>query len=121
MNPSALIITNRIKQVQEKLALAERKQRLEQRREHEVQKKQQERRCFIAGKFLLQYFPEYEQLKPGTDAENAVEFEPLETFLSTLSKSEKIREIIKNQLRQKRPAQTGIVAIAQKSGTVISR
>lgn len=61
------------------------RQRLEQRREREAQEKTDQRRNFIIGELVTKYFLEVRDFEPGTKAENAINFQPLEAFLSVLA------------------------------------
>ena len=54
-------------------------------RNREAKKKKDQRRNYIIGELISKYFPEVLKLEPGTKAENAITFEPLEVFLSILS------------------------------------
>ena len=80
-----ITIDERIAKAKEQVHQLEQQKRVEQRKEREAKRKKDQRRNYIVGALVAKYFPEVESLEPGTTAENAVIFEPLEVFLSTLA------------------------------------
>lgn len=51
----------------------------------------------IIGELVTKYFPEVLKFEPGTKAENAVTFEPLEAFLSELATDQELLKRIKKR------------------------
>ena len=92
-----LTIEERITQAKEHVSKLERQRRVEQRKEREIKKKQNQRRNYIIGELVTKYFPETLKFEPGTKDENIVIFEPLEVYLSVLAANkELLQQIIRN-------------------------
>ncbi|MGN0679865.1 MAG: hypothetical protein ACI4JS_09405 [Oscillospiraceae bacterium] len=88
-----------IKEIYEKLDRIERESRIQRRQEREKKKKESQRRYYIVGELFCKYFPDVNDLKPGTKSENEIEFQALDRFLSQLSgepEQEVFRQIIKD-------------------------
>lgn len=77
-------LAERIAKSKARTAILEQQRRVEQRQEREAKKKKDQRRNYVIGELVTKYFPEVLRFEPGTKAENAVTFEPLEAFLSSL-------------------------------------
>lgn len=92
-----MTIDDRIAKAKEHVHQLEQQKKVEQRNEREAKKKMEQRRRYIIGELVTKYFPEVERFEPGTKAENAVIFEPLEAFLSTLAADQTLVE----RLREK--------------------
>lgn len=87
MNEGAKMLTieERIINARNHVDEARKQQRLKQRQDREAQSKKDQRRNYIIGELVTKYFPIVLTFEPGTTAENAVRFKPLETFLSGLA------------------------------------
>lgn len=90
-------LEERIAKSKERTAKLERLRRAEIKKEREIQKKKVQQRNYIVGELVVKYFPRLMDLQPGTKAENAARFEPLEIFLSTLSADEQLVQQIKEK------------------------
>ena len=97
-----MTIEERITKAKENVARLERERRLELKKEREAKKKKDQHRNYIIGELVTKYFPEVLKFEPGTKAENAVIFEPLEEFLAELAANQ---ELLK-QLKQRTLART---------------
>lgn len=86
----ATTLNEKIIKAKDKIAKLEYRQRLEKRRTREADRKKTNRRYYIIGELVAKYFPEVQRFEPGTKAENAVEFKPLETFLLVLAADQEL-------------------------------
>ena len=91
-------LVEKITKAKEHVAKLEKQRREEARREREAEKKKDQRRNYILGELVAKNFPEVLRLEPGTKAENAVEFEPFETFLSVIADRQELRDLLKNEV-----------------------
>ena len=92
-----LTIEERITRAKENVARLERERRLELKKEREAKKKKDKHRNCIIGELITKYFPEVLKFEPGTKAENAVTFEPLEVFLSELAADQELLKRLKKR------------------------
>lgn len=92
----------------EKIAKLEHQRRVEKRRDLEAERKKNSRRHYIIGELVTKYFPEFWHFEPGTKAENAVEFKPLETFLSVLSTDQELMVRLKEMAKYRQSLQNDI-------------
>ena len=74
-----------------KIEKQKRLKRLTEKHKREEKKKKDSRRCYIIGEFFTKHFPDILYLEPGTKAENAVEFETVDLFFSTLAENQELR------------------------------
>lgn len=96
-------LDERIALEREKLEQLQRRKRAQGQHEKECRRKDNERRKYIIGAMISQYFPEVENFQPRrTNAENDVEFAPLANFLSQLAAD---REYV-TQLKERAAQQT---------------
>lgn len=80
-----LTIEERSRQAKERADQLEHQRRVDIRKERESKRKIEQRRYYAIGKLVTQYFPSVLRFEPGTPAENAITFEPLEAFLAVLA------------------------------------
>lgn len=92
-----ITIEERIAKAKERIQQLEQQKRVEQRKEREAKRKKDQRRNYIIGALVTKYFPEVSRFEPGTTAQNAVIFEPLEVFLSTLAADQTLMENLRNK------------------------
>lgn len=78
-------IEERIENANQKIQAVEQKQRLQKMNTQETQRRKDQRRSYIIGELVAEYFPDVLALEPGTQNENTTRFEPLEAFLYVLS------------------------------------
>ena len=81
---------------------------MEKRCAREAERKKNSRRYYIIGELVAKYFPEFQRFEPGTKAENAVEFKPLETFLSVLSTDQELMVRLKEMVNHRQSLQNDI-------------
>lgn len=96
-----LTIDQRTENAAKCAAATKHQQRMEKRKISEEQKKMTQRRNYIIGELVSKYFPEVKTFEPGTKAENAERFQPLEAFLTELAADQKLIEEIKARARFK--------------------
>lgn len=98
-----LSLEERIAKTKEKTKRLEEAQRIAQRKEREIRRKKDARRNYIIGALVSQYYPdEISRFEPKrTNAENADEFEPLETFLSVLADETETLELLKAKTKRR--------------------
>lgn len=96
-----LSIDKQIALSMERIAKAEHSNRVRLKKQKEIQKKKDQRRNYIIGELVSKYFPEVSSFEPGTKVENAVTFESLESFLSTLAADRELVNRIKNKTDNK--------------------
>ena len=94
-------LNEKIIKSKEKIAKLEQQRRVEKRREREAERKKSSRRYYIIGELVAKYFPEFQRFEPGTKAENAVKFKPLETFLSVLAADQELMVRLKEKVNCK--------------------
>lgn len=99
-------LEERIAKSKAQTAKLEEQRRIKMRKEREAKKKKDQRRNYIVGELVTQYFPQILNLEPGTKSENAVTFQPLKMFLSELAGDQKIveslaKEINKNSIQNR--------------------
>lgn len=71
--------------------------RLEEKRVRDLKKKEDDRRKFIVGSFVIDAFPELLNITPGTTAENEVRFQSLKQILSELATTPELMEELKEK------------------------
>lgn len=81
----ASTLVERIAKSKARTAKLEQQRKAELKKEREINRKVCQRRNYIVGELVIKYFPEISQVQPGTKAENAVRFAPLEALLATLA------------------------------------
>ena len=101
-------LNEKITKTKEKIAKLENQRRMEKRRAREAERKKNSRRYYIIGELVAKYFPEFQRFEPGTKAENAVEFKPLETFLSVLSTDQELMVRLKEMVNHRQSLQNDI-------------
>lgn len=84
-----------IKSADDRIAQANHHQRLERKQTRETQRRKDQRRNYAVGELVIKHFPELCCIEPGTKAENAVRFAPLESFLAKLAADPELMEQIK--------------------------
>ena len=92
-----LSIEERIQGADKRVAESRHQQRLAQKQIQDEQKKKNQHRNYIIGELVSKYFPEVCDIEPGTKAENAERFEPLEAFMAVLSADKELVEKIKKK------------------------
>ena len=90
-------LEERIAKSKERTAKLERMRREELRKEREQQKKKNQRRNYIVGELVVNYFPEIKKMEPGTNSENAKNFAELDAFLSFLSSDKCLVESLRKR------------------------
>lgn len=93
-------LNEKIVKAKDKVAKLEHQRRVEKRREREAERKKNSRRQYIIGELVAKYFPEVQRFEPGTKAENAVEFKPLEIFLSLLAANQEFITQLKEKVKR---------------------
>ncbi len=101
-------LNEKITKTKEKIAKLENQRRMEKRCAREAERKKNSRRYYIIGELVAKYFPEFQRFEPGTKAENAVEFKPLETFLSVLSTDQELMVRLKEMVNHRQSLQNDI-------------
>lgn len=96
-----LTIEERIAKAKENVAKLEQERRVELKKERDAKRKKNQRRNYIIGELVTQYFPEVLKLEPGTKAENAAIFRPLEAFLSELASDQELMKILRERADSK--------------------
>ena len=93
------MLTNmqRLQNAEKRIAESQRLQRLEQKKERELQEKKNKRRNFIIGELVTKYFPEVSSIDLSAKAENAECFSPLEAFLIELASDQELVAQIKEK------------------------
>jgi hypothetical protein len=97
----ATTLNEKITKAKDKVAKLEYQRRVEKRREREAERKKNSRRQYIIGELVSKYFPEVQRFEPGTKIENAVEFKPLDTFLSVLAADQELMIQLKEKVKRK--------------------
>jgi hypothetical protein len=97
----ATALNEKIVKAKDRIAKLEHQQRVEKRRTREAERKKNSRRYYVIGELVTKYFPEVQRFEPGTKAENAVEFKPLETLLSVLAADQELMLILKKKVKCK--------------------
>lgn len=90
-----LTLDEQIKKTEEKVAQLKQQRRIQIKKEKDIRRKKDQRRNYIIGELVSKYFPGVLSLEPGTKAENAVTFAPLESFLSALAANRECIDQIK--------------------------
>lgn len=93
-------LEERIAKSKAQTAKLEEQRRIKMRKEREAKKKKDQRRNYIVGELVTQYFPQILNLEPGTKSENAVIFRPLEMFLSELAADQRITEWLAKEINK---------------------
>jgi bacillopeptidase F (M6 metalloprotease family) len=101
-------LNEKITKAKEKIAKLEYQRKVEKRHEREAERKKNSRRYYIIGELVAKYFPEFQRFEPGTKAENAVEFKPLETFLSVLAADQELMVRLKEMVNHRLSLQNDI-------------
>ena len=98
-NEDTKMLTNmqRLQNAEKRIAESQRLQRLEQKKERELQEKKDKRRNFIIGELVTKYFPEVSSIELSAKAENAECFSPLEAFLIELASDQELVAQIKEK------------------------
>ena len=95
-------ITEKIEAARKRVAQLERQKRAQEIREKNAREKINTRRNIIIGKMVEKYFPEVLEFIPRwAEAEDKVEFAPLEHFLSMLAADIEYIERIKVKVSMK--------------------
>jgi hypothetical protein len=89
-----LSIEERAKRSDNKATAFKQQQRRKDRQNQEAQKKKAQRQNYIIGESFANHFPIIRKLEPGTDAENAITFKPLEIFMSKLAENPTVMEML---------------------------
>lgn len=97
----ATTLNEKITKAKDKVAKLEHQRRVEKRRTREAERKKNSRRQYIIGELVSKYFPEVQRFEPGTKTENAVEFKPLDTFLSVLAADQELMVRLKEKVKRK--------------------
>lgn len=84
-----------------KIAALREEQKLIKRRSKEAQRKKNQRRNYVIGEMVTKYFPEVVRFEPGNKEHNAIEFQPLEDFLSLLAANQDIVKQLKCEAGKK--------------------
>ena len=95
-------LNDRITKAKEKVAKLEHQQRVEEKNEREAKRKKDARRNYIIGELVAKYFPdEILRFEPHrAKAENTIEFEPFEIFLSALAADQELIKRLKEEARR---------------------
>ncbi len=93
----SLTLDEQIIRYKQHVAKLEQQKRVKLRKEREIKKKKDQRRNYIIGELVTKYFPVLTSLEPGTKAENDINFQPLEAFLSVLSTEQKLIDHLKDK------------------------
>ena len=93
-------IEERTSNVNRRIAAAEQKKKQEEWTAQEAQRRRDNRRNYIIGELVTQYFPSLREYEPGTGTENQTRFEPLEAFLYVLSTDYELFRKLQNRAAQ---------------------
>lgn len=78
-------IEENIAQAENRIKKLEEQKRFEVHKMRKEKRKKEQRRNYVVGEMFMKHFDELSHLEPGTNAENAVIFQPLNEFLDELS------------------------------------
>ena len=93
-----------IKKYQERIYQLKNQKKSIEQREKAKQRKEDERRNFIVGELVCEYFPELMKYQPKRKrADTIAEFAPVEAFMRELSNKSDIVSQIKNQVEMTIP------------------
>lgn len=92
-----LTIEERSQKANKRIAESKYQQRLAQKQAQDEQRKKAQRRNYIIGEMVSQYFPEVMRLEPGTQVENEERFLPLKSFLIELAADQELVAQIKER------------------------
>lgn len=102
-------VTNEsIAKLTQKIKALEMQKRAQQKKQREEQRKTDSRRFYIIGELVVKFFPELNEIKPGTKAQNAENFNGCIKFLETISADEKIADFFQDCIQDK-PENSGNV------------
>lgn len=102
----SLTLEEQIIRSKQRTAKLEEQKRVQLRNEREKKKKKDQRRNYIIGELVTKYFPALTSLEPGTKAENRINFQPLEAFLSVLSSEQELIDRLKEKAVSTAPLTT---------------
>ena len=92
-------IDERIAQNLQKYEQLRNQKKAKESREKEVQRKMGDRRKFIVGGLIIKFFPEVMRFQPRrNNNDTALEFAPLENFLSGLAADKRFLERLKSEI-----------------------
>lgn len=107
--------TLNIAEIDQQIKSLQKQKRLQKRQEREAAKKRKQRLCYIVGELFIKYFPDIQEIEPGTKSENTKNFASLEDFFDMLSSDETIMALFNECLTCMRNNQAQCV-----SGHIIS-
>ena len=85
-------------QIEQEIARLEQEKKLIKRQKREELKKRKQRQCYAAGELFIKYFPDVQNIEPGTKRENAKNFAPLAQFFDMLASDEATMKMFKECL-----------------------
>lgn len=85
-------------EINQKIERLEQEKKLVKRQEREAEKKRKQRLYYITGELFIKYFPDVQNIDPGTKSENAKNFAPLEQFFDMLASDETNMDLFKECL-----------------------
>lgn len=95
-------LTNeKINDLNEKIKSLEAKKKIEQRKIRDEQRKRNQRRFYIIGEMVVEYFPKLAEILPGNKTENAKRFSGFEAFLQAVSSDEKYARLFQDLMQRK--------------------
>lgn len=102
-------LTNeKINALNEKIKSLEAKKKIEQRKIRDEQRKRDQRRFYVIGEIVVEYFPRLKEITPGSKADTGELFSGFESFLKAVSSDEKYARLFQD-LIQRKPENNGNV------------
>ena len=77
-----------------------RQQKINKRTQRIAQAKADNHLKFVVGELIVKHFPEVKNFKAGTKAENSIEFQSFESFLSALSADQELLTQLKERAKR---------------------
>ena len=90
-------IGEKIRQANNRAEFSQKSRRIEEKRKRDLKKKEDNRRKFVVGSFVIDAFPELLNITPGTTAENEVRFQSLKQVLSVMAATPELIEKLKEK------------------------
>ena len=85
-------------EINENIAKLDQDLKLEKRKRREAVKKRYQRQCYAVGELVIKYFPDFQNIEPGTKSENEKNFAPLAQFFDRLASDEATMKMFKECL-----------------------
>lgn len=92
---------DKIAALEKKIESLKKKERTEQKKLRDEQRKRDQRRFYVVGEMVVNYFPGLEEITPGSKAENSELFGGFESLLKAVSSDEKYTWLFQNLMQRK--------------------